>query len=102
MATASTQLERRLVDTNAAAKFLGISGRTLWEITDRGEIPAVRVGPKLVRYDVRDLEAYIDASKRRAETPEQRRAREIMELRILNDLALIEERERTADAKAGQ
>jgi excisionase family DNA binding protein len=45
-----------------AAKALAISQRKLWELTDRGIIRATRIG-RAVRYDVRDLAAFIDRAK---------------------------------------
>jgi excisionase family DNA binding protein len=45
-----------------AAKALAIGQRKLWELTNRGIIPAVRIG-RAVRYDVRDLAAFIDRAK---------------------------------------
>jgi len=45
-----------------AAKLLSISPRTLWTLTDNGEIPSVRVG-RQVRYDLLDLQNYIESGK---------------------------------------
>lgn len=51
-----------LLDAREAARRLGISPRTLWTLTDEGRIRPVRIG-RLVKYDPRDLLAFIDASK---------------------------------------
>lgn len=53
-----------LVTEAEAAKQLAISPRKLWELRNRGEIPHLRVG-RAVRYDLRDLQAWIDAQKQR-------------------------------------
>jgi excisionase family DNA binding protein len=45
-----------------AAKTLAISPRTLWSLTDSGEISCVRIG-RAVRYDPADLRAWIDRRK---------------------------------------
>jgi excisionase family DNA binding protein len=45
-----------------AARRLAISERKLWDLTARKAIRAVRID-RAVRYDVRDLEAYIAAQK---------------------------------------
>ncbi len=45
-----------------AATTLSISSRTLWALTDRGEIPCIRIG-RAVRYDPRDLTAWISKKK---------------------------------------
>lgn len=50
-----------------AAKFLVISERHLWTLTQRGEIPVVRLGASL-RYDPADLRALIAARKQKAGT----------------------------------
>jgi predicted DNA-binding transcriptional regulator AlpA len=41
-----------------AARFLAISERHLWTLTQRGEVPAIRLGD-CVRYDPADLRALI-------------------------------------------
>lgn len=51
-----------LLDSRGASKWLGVSPRTLWSLTDSGRLRAVRIG-RLVKYDPRDLLAFIDASK---------------------------------------
>lgn len=51
-----------LVDPIQAAEMLSISPRKLWSETAAGRIPVVRIG-RCTRYDLRDLIAYIDASK---------------------------------------
>jgi excisionase family DNA binding protein len=45
-----------------AARALAIGQRKLWELTNRGLIPVVRIG-RSVRYDVRDLATFIDRAK---------------------------------------
>jgi len=55
-----------MLTVRAAAKVLAVSDRTLWTLTDRGEIPAVRIG-RSVRYDPRDLTRWIEKSKPAAE-----------------------------------
>jgi excisionase family DNA binding protein len=56
-----------LLTTPQAARSLAISERTLWDLTKRGEIPAVRIG-RSVRYDPEDLKAWIDRQKERSST----------------------------------
>jgi excisionase family DNA binding protein len=58
--------EPLLLTLAEAAKLLAIGERTLWRLTDDGEIPVVRVGRRGVRYDRRDLVAWIDRAKRKA------------------------------------
>jgi excisionase family DNA binding protein len=42
----------------SSSRALSISERTLFTLTQRGEIPAVRIG-RAVRYEAADLQAYI-------------------------------------------
>jgi hypothetical protein len=54
---------RLLLAPREAAAALSVSARTLWGLTfPRGPIQAVRIG-RAVRYDVRDLSAFIDRAK---------------------------------------
>ena len=47
-----------LLRTPEAASLLAISPRTLWELTNRVEIPCLRIG-RAVRYAVDDLEQWV-------------------------------------------
>lgn len=58
-------IERLLLTAREAAKALSISERTLWGLTKAGQIPACRFG-RNVRYDPRDLEAFIQRAKKSA------------------------------------
>jgi len=54
------KLEHTLLTVREAASFLGLSERTVWEITGpRGDLPAIRIG-RSVRYSRADLSDYID------------------------------------------
>ena len=53
-----------LLDERAAAKFLGVSPRVLWGLADAGSIPFIRIGPRLKRYDPRDLQEFVDRNRR--------------------------------------
>jgi excisionase family DNA binding protein len=57
-------LEALLVTAREAATALSISERTLWGLTAAGKIPVVRIG-RAVRYDPRDLQAWIERNKQR-------------------------------------
>jgi excisionase family DNA binding protein len=46
-----------------AAKALAISARTLWTLTNCGEIPCVRMG-KLVRYRPESLAAWLESREK--------------------------------------
>ncbi len=56
----------RLLRTKGAADYLGISPRTLWTLTNLGELACVRFntgGRESVRYDRADLDAWIESQK---------------------------------------
>jgi excisionase family DNA binding protein len=53
-----------LLATPEAARYLSISERSLRRLRDRGDLPAIRVGARGVRYRIADLDAYIDLSYR--------------------------------------
>jgi excisionase family DNA binding protein len=51
-----------LLTAKQAAAALQLSERTLWELARRGEIKRLKINSS-VRYDVKDLEAFIEAKK---------------------------------------
>lgn len=55
-------IEPMLLTARQAARSLNLSERTLYSITKRGDLPAVRVG-RTVRYDPADLRAWIASAK---------------------------------------
>lgn len=46
--------------TTAAARYLGITPRTLYRLIDQGQVPAYALG-RVYRVRQRDLDAYLDA-----------------------------------------
>jgi predicted DNA-binding transcriptional regulator AlpA len=55
-----------LIKSPEAATFLGVGERTLWSLTaPRGPIPSVKIGCS-VRFDKRDLIAFVDAQKQKS------------------------------------
>lgn len=55
-------IDTRLLTAREAASRLAISTRKLWELSNRCEIPVIRVG-RAVRYDPADLTNYIDSQR---------------------------------------
>lgn len=57
----------RLLTTKEAAVFLGVSAafleRDRWA---NAEVPYVRVGARAVRYQLSELEAYVNSNRRRS------------------------------------
>ena len=58
----NTTTETGLLTARQAAARLAISTRKLWELSNRGEIPVIRVD-RAVRYDPSDLAAYVDSQR---------------------------------------
>ena len=52
-----------LLNARQAATVLNISERLLWSLTNRGDVPCVRLG-RNVRYDPADLKQFITNAKR--------------------------------------
>jgi predicted DNA-binding transcriptional regulator AlpA len=52
-----------LLSSRAAAKALSLCEKTLWSLRRAGKLRAVRIGPRAIRYDVADLQRFIEASK---------------------------------------
>ena len=64
----SMQRPPRLLNENEAGKYLGISGRTLRDWRDKGigpEYVRLEDNEKLTRYDIKELDRYIDEHPRR-------------------------------------
>ena len=68
MTALATAVPSLLLSPRDAAKVLAISARTLWGLTKEGAIPRIKIG-RAVRYDVRDLTAWIDREKEGGRTP---------------------------------
>ena len=51
-----------LLTPREAAETLRISDRTLWTLTQRGDVPCVRIG-RSVRYDADDLRQFVARQK---------------------------------------
>jgi excisionase family DNA binding protein len=62
MAIVSSEQTDLLVNPREAAKRLSISERTLWSLTDRNEIRAVRIG-RSKRYALDDLRRWIESKR---------------------------------------
>ncbi len=59
-----TSAARRLLTSSEAAHYLGISTRKLWELGNRGVLPVVRLDNRMVRFDLADLDSFVDAKKK--------------------------------------
>lgn len=57
----------RLYTAPETAQLLRISARTIWALTKRGQLRAVRLG-RCVRYDERDVASFIEGSKQGGRT----------------------------------
>jgi len=56
-----SDLKRNLVKQDSAATYLGLSEATLERDRWRGgEIPYIKIGPRAIRYDLEELNTYIE------------------------------------------
>lgn len=55
----SLTFEPLLLTAPRAAEALAISERTLWDLTNRGEIRSIKIG-RLVRYSIAELRRWIE------------------------------------------
>jgi excisionase family DNA binding protein len=55
--------QTELIDYGEAARRLGIKVATLYALVSKRRIPHVRLGRRFVRFDVRDLAAWVDAQR---------------------------------------
>jgi excisionase family DNA binding protein len=57
--------DKLLLKPKEAAAMLGVSERTLWTLTEDGEIPCIRIGKtqKHKRYAPADLAAWVEARR---------------------------------------
>ena len=69
--TTETPVEPRLLTTDAAARALSVSPRTIMRMADRGDLPTVRIERRLVRFRPEDIEQLIE---RAAAEPDETRA----------------------------
>lgn len=60
--TTPSQTPQFLLNYRQAARVLGISERTLFDLKEAGEIPTVKL-KRAVRFDPRDLDAWIQRKK---------------------------------------
>lgn len=56
------ETKRKLFSNIETAKLLGISLRTLWTLTNSGQIKCVRIG-RLVKFSDADIDAYIEKAR---------------------------------------
>jgi excisionase family DNA binding protein len=64
------EVDRLLLSIDEAAKQLSVSARYLWTMQQRGEIPFVRIGRRVL-FAVKDLEKWIE-ERRETLTPAER------------------------------
>jgi len=57
------RLEKRLLDIDEASEYLGITKNTLYGMTSQRRIPFVKIGGKMLRFDVQDLDRWIEKKK---------------------------------------
>ena len=56
------QMEKRLLDINECAAYLGISKNTLCSWINQRKIPYIKCGHPL-RFDIKDIDTWLDKNK---------------------------------------
>lgn len=59
----SEQFRPRLLSTSRAAEYLAISPWQLRELVHSGKLHYIPAGARSWRFDIRDLDAFVDAQK---------------------------------------
>jgi len=59
-APAKPTLPARLLTTADAGRYAAISTKTLYRLARRGELHPIRLGVSMTRWDVADIDAWID------------------------------------------
>jgi excisionase family DNA binding protein len=70
MATEKVTMESLALRPREAAKALGVSERSLWEWTHRGDVPHVRIG-RTIMYPVDSLREWLNRQANKAKGGEQ-------------------------------
>jgi excisionase family DNA binding protein len=75
MTTVATGPDIKLLDADQVAEVLGCSRRTVSRMAMRGELRAIHIGPRLIRYALSDVAALVTSpnDERSAVTPSVRR-----------------------------
>jgi excisionase family DNA binding protein len=53
----------RAMKAGQAAEYIGVSRRTLNELTNAGRVPCCKISSRLFCYDVKDLDCFLDGCK---------------------------------------
>ena len=65
-APATTPLGEPLVDADTVAAFLSVDPATVYRLARRAALPAIQVGPRVVRFRPDDVRAYLERRTRKA------------------------------------
>lgn len=57
-----------LLEAKDVARLLKMSPRTVWDLTKRGELPAIRLGKRMVRYLLADVRDWIERQRSKRES----------------------------------
>ena len=61
------------LNVRQVADLLGVHPRTVWRLVSSGDLPKpIKIGPKIVRWRVADLESYLESLIERPLAPEVR------------------------------
>ena len=56
-------MHKELITYSQAARYLGLKMGTLYAMVSRRQVPHVRLGPRLVRFDPQELQEWVEARR---------------------------------------
>lgn len=62
----ATPLGEPLVDATTVAAYLGVDKTTVYRLASAGEIPAIEIAPRVLRFRPCDVRAFLDRRTRKA------------------------------------
>ena len=57
------KIKPRALKAGDAASYLGISRRGLWDLSNQGKIPVIKLSTRVYLYDISDLDKLLDSCK---------------------------------------
>ncbi len=56
-------MQKRLLKAKEAAAYIGVGLTTFYDLVKKQAFQKIEIGAKMVRYDIKDLDAYADSLK---------------------------------------
>ena len=56
-------MQKRLLKDKEAAAYIGVGVTKFWALVKEAHFQAIKIGSKMTRFDIQDLDRYIDSLK---------------------------------------